>query len=111
MKKVSKYIVILISAFVVGCGVTANNDFNPADVVRQPVGTPLRFEAPTGVVLDNSSCKSPLTDPYNSIKIVLVRSNSDFGDYEVPMGKYGIAGNELLRIKCSTGEVVGVVKR
>ena len=106
-----KLILPVLLLLIVSCGTSVNNSFRAADVVRQPVGAPQRFEAPAGVVFDEFSCKSPLTDPQTGVVLRLVRSGSGFGDYDLPMGEYGVAGNELLRIKCSTGEVVGVVKK
>jgi hypothetical protein len=60
------------------------------------------------------SCRNPLVDPRDQTQIRLVRSvgggGGHRGDYEVPDGRYGVGENELLRIECSTGEPLGIVR-
>ena len=57
------------------------------------------------------ACRNPLVDPRTGVRITLVRSNSGYGDYTVPDGKYGVGEKEVLRVECATGRVVGVFKR
>ena len=104
-------LVFLVILSLSACGTNVNTNFEPTDVIRVSVGTPEMFEPPAGVRFDSFSCKSPLQDPRDGTQIIMVRSNGSMGDYAVPQGKYGIAGNELLRINCSTGEIIGVVRR
>lgn len=54
-------------------------------------------------------CRNPMVDPRDGTRLRLVRSISDRGDYEVMAGKYGVEENELLRLECSTGRVIGIV--
>ena len=60
------------------------------------------------------SCRSPLIDPRDQTQIRIVRSGGSGGghrgDYEVPAGRYGVGENELLRIECSSGEPLGIVR-
>jgi hypothetical protein len=39
------------------------------------------------------------------------RSARGLADYETPPGRYGVRENELLRLRCNTGEVLGIVRR
>jgi len=55
-------------------------------------------------------CSSPMIDPRDGTRIVLVRSNEGRGYYRVPTGRYGVHSGELLLIECETGRVIGVVK-
>ena len=80
---------------------------------REAIDVPDRFEAPAGTTMGENSCLNPLTDPRNGTKIILRTAFGDegVGDYEVPSGMYGVGSRELLRINCSTGEVMGIVPR
>lgn len=80
-------------------------------ISRAPENVPEAFVPAEGVVFDATSCKSPLIDPDDGTEIMMIRSHSTFGDYLGPEGKYGLRKRELLRINCSTGEVIGIVKR
>lgn len=53
------------------------------------------------------ACRSPLTDPRDGTRLTLVRSKAGFGDYHLDSPRYGLTGNQLLRINCSSGEAVG----
>ena len=95
-----------------GCGTTSGTR-SMRSVERQATDVPVRFEAPAGVTMGDNSCSSPLTDPRDgtSIRMVAAFGGEGVGDYEVPAGKYGVEKNELLRINCQTGEVLGIVRR
>ncbi|QYA26350.1 hypothetical protein G3I01_12815 [Gramella sp. MT6] len=98
---------LLFLAFFFGCGTTQN--FNEK-TVRPATDTPVAFEPKPGLSLDDTSCKSPLVDPRSGVEIIMVVSHDGKGDYRVPSGMYGLTGKELLRLNCSTGEVIGIVK-
>jgi hypothetical protein len=58
-----------------------------------------------------TGCHSPMIDPRNGGKLLLVRSAGGRGDYEVGEGGYGLREGELLRLDCGTGRVMGIVRR
>lgn len=95
--------------FLVSCGSTSNS-FTQEQVLRSGRDVPAYFESPIGIP-DERVCKSPLTDPRDGTKISFIRSVWPMADYEVPSGKYGVESNELLRVNCETGEVVGIVRK
>ena len=75
-------------------------------------GTPDHFlvvEAASGATSEPSgpACRSPMTDPRDGTRLTLVRSNAGFGDYQPDTQRYGLVGNQLLRINCSNGRPVG----
>jgi hypothetical protein len=75
--------------------------------------TPVRFvtedEGATG-----QGCRVVMIDPRDQTQLRLARSTQvglvHHGDYEVPAGRYGVQRNELLRLDCATGEVIGIVR-
>lgn len=91
-----------------GCGI-----FNRSEAeMRSATEVPERFFPPEGIALDNTACRSPMQDPRDGTTLLMIRSFGDGrGDYQVPNGKYGVRRGELLRINCSTGEVLGIVRR
>jgi hypothetical protein len=95
--------------FLVSCGSTSNS-FIQKEVLRNATDTPAYFESPVSFPGERV-CKSPMTDPRNGTKINFIRSSWPMADYEVPTGKYGVKSNELLRVNCETGEVVGIVRQ
>jgi hypothetical protein len=52
-----------------------------------------------------------MVDPRDETQIILVRSTPEWGDYQVPPGRYGVKTGELLRLEPATGRVFGIVKR
>ena len=109
-KKIFSILNISLFLILVGCG--ASNTFEDDDVLRVGYDTPEKFRPPSGVVLSGESCKNPMIDPRNGLSLTMVRSTSaGFADYEVPNQRYGVSKEELLRLNCATGEVVGVVRR
>jgi hypothetical protein len=75
--------------------------------------TPVRFvTADEGVA--GQGCRVMMLDPRDQTQLRLARSAqfglTHHGDYEVPAGRYGVQRNELLRLDCATGEVVGIVR-
>ncbi len=57
------------------------------------------------------ACHSPMTDPRDGTRLRLARSAGGRGDYETPEDRYGVGPEELLRLDCTTGAVVGIVPR
>jgi len=81
--------------------------------LRPAVDVPERFAAvgePVGAG-GGTTCRSPLEDRRDGTRLVMQRSAAGVADYAVPAGRYGVAGNELLRVNCSTGEPIGIVRR
>ncbi len=99
---------ILFLSAITGCGVFTNS--SKSAIIRRAENTPVFFSPPTGVILDNTSCKSPLIDKRNDTKIILISSKNGIGIYQVITGKYGIRKGELLRVDCKTGKSLGIVK-
>lgn len=85
----------------------------PTGLVQVPdhflVGDPTSAE--TREPKPGEGCHSPMVDPKDGTKLTLVRSSNGMGDYEVPEGRYGVAKGQLLRLDCSNGRPMGVVKR
>lgn len=103
----------IILLLLISCGTTGTGTRSMTPVEREATDVPVRFEDQTGVERTNNSCVSPLTDPRDGtiIKMVTSFSGKEVGDYSVPAGRYGVEENELLRINCRTGEVLGIVRR
>lgn len=95
-----------------GCA-TASGDWSAREL-RPATDTPTAFVLEGDEEVGPNECRSPLVDPRDQTHIRLVRSGRtgghQVGDYEVVGGRYGVGDNELLRIQCSTGQVLGVVR-
>ncbi len=107
--KIQTLAAMLLLLFLVSCGSTSNS-FSQEEVLRNATDTPAYFESPVSVPGERI-CKSPLKDPRDGTEISFIRASWPMADYEVPLGKYGVKGTELLRVNCESGEVVGIVKR
>ena len=99
---------LFILAFLFGCGSTQNFNEKP---VRPATDIPEAFEPKSGASFDDTACKSPLVDPRTGTEIIMVMAHDGIGDYRVPSGMYGVKSKELLRLECSTGKVLGIVKQ
>lgn len=99
--------------FLMACGSSNVENRSMKTVLRPATDAPAVFEAPAGTTMRNNGCLSPLTDPRNGTRIIMRTSFGEegMGDYVVPDGTYGVKNGELLRVNCTTGEVVGIVKR
>lgn len=90
---------------------------NPKLTARAPVDVPEHFvvgvpgTAEPAALHRGDACRNPMVDPRDGTRLRLVRSTAGEGDYAAPEGRYGLRGKELLRLRCSTGEVVGIVNR
>lgn len=78
--------------------------------LREAIDVPDHFISKTGGDMDENSCKNPLVDPRTEVEIILVESQEGMGDYRVPSGSYGVEANEMLRVDCKTGKVIGIVR-
>lgn len=56
------------------------------------------------------TCLAELVDPRDKSTVQLVRTIPGQGDYKVSAGKYGVTGDELLRVDCATGRIMGIVR-
>lgn len=107
---------VLVALLLLACG--GNSGMQSVMEHPAPVTAPAHF-----VPLDSASviapadtlagagCLTPLTDAITGIQIVLVRSESGLGDYQAPSKAYGLRDDQLLRLECNTGRVLGVVRR
>jgi len=85
----------------------------PAPVTAPPRFVPLdstKVMAPADT-LAGDGCLSPMADPVSGIQIILIRSESGLGDYLAPSGSYRLRDDQLIRLDCNTGRVVGIVRR
>lgn len=102
---------ITLVLLMAGAGCASSSTWSAA-TVRPATDTPPVFLTVDGSV-PASGCSSPLVDPRDDSRLRLMRSSSrgsvHLGDYEVPTGRYGVRGGELLRIDCGTGQPLGVV--
>lgn len=111
-RKLNSAMGAMMLLLLLSCGTTSNTR-SMTGVERQATDVPERFEAADGVIRTSNACVSPLSDPRDNTTIKLYTSFGDkeVGDYTVPQGRYGVGEDELLRINCRTGEIIGIVKR
>jgi hypothetical protein len=111
----ARYVSILV---LLAAGCSHKSTYPPDSVARPVRGTvPVRFlfdatgfQADT--MIGTPKCRTPLVDPNDGTRIVLSRAvDGTRGDYAVPEGRYGVGGDDLLRINCKTGGVIGVVPK
>jgi hypothetical protein len=107
MKSLS--IAVPASLFLAACASTGWPTEANSSVVYDTPDHFLVVEAATGATSEPSgpACRSPMSDPRNGTRLTLVRSNAGFGDYQPETQRYGLVGNQLLRINCSDGRPVG----
>lgn len=82
----------------------------PDKIERFATGTPAAFVREDGLPNATTTCLTTLVDPLDKSTVQMVRSRNGQADYRVPAGKYGVGGNELLRIDCTTGVPKGIVR-
>ena len=99
-----------------GCHGPGPDTMPGPEAVRPAVDAPARFEPGNrrarlepGDTLAGSGCLSPLIDPRDRGVARLVRSGGGLGDYAGPSGRYGAAIDDLLRVECNTGRLIGIV--
>ena len=119
MNKASALAVLLVAALPAACVHTSAMSAEVRDrlPIRPATRTPARFEPQNralrltpGDTIAGAGCVSPMIDPRDGAELRFVFSTS-YGDYEVPAGRYGAGANELLRLDCNTGRVIGLVRR
>ena len=111
MKSISIFLGATMLFFFIGGCKTASATMKDQTIIRPAVNAPEFFNPSAGVSLDESSCKSPMVDSRDGIKITLLTSSNGVGKYEVPNGAYGVKEGEALLLDCSTGKVKGITKR
>ena len=106
-----------VVAALTACAV-GSSGFPPNSSARPAVSLPPRFEpenrrlrVPDADTLAGPGCLTPLLDPRNGTAIVLSRSVTPYGDYDVPPGSYGVREGDLLRLECNEGKAIGIVRR
>jgi hypothetical protein len=94
-----------------GCATVKETLKTTPDTIERPAtGAPATFVRGDGLPNVNTACLTPMLDQRDNTTVELVRSRNGQGDYRVPAGKYGVGGNELLRIDCTTGVPKGIVR-
>jgi hypothetical protein len=83
--------------------------------LRHAEDAPFRFVTEDGTEpAPDDGCRVTMIDPRDQTPVRLVRSArmgaGYHGDYDVPPGRYGAQRDELLRLDCGTGELVGLVR-
>ena len=109
---------VAFSAGVGACALGQSGSFPADSAARVARDVPARFEpvapatrlAPADTISGNG-CTSPLRDPRDGTSLRLQRAIAPRGDYAVPAGRYGSGPDELLRLDCNTGAVIGFVRR
>jgi hypothetical protein len=106
---------LIVPAFVVLLAACAAMQRGPSDALLRPAeDTPASFATSDGAT-PADGCRTTVIDPRDQTTLRLARSAqygmSFRGDYEVAGGRYGVRAGELLRIDCTTGEVLGIVRQ
>ena len=117
-RRIAAVMVSSLLAGALGCGHHGPETMPGPEAVRPASGAPARFEPGNrrallqpADTLAGSGCLSPLIDPRDRGVARLVRSAGGVGDYAGPPGRYGAGLDELLRIECNTGRLLGLVPR
>jgi hypothetical protein len=107
---------VLLTTLSTGCIGLTNLGSPIVAPTREALDVPIQFvtedmpvEATANDTLPGSGCRSPLVDPRDGTRLRLRSSISGVGEYEVPVGRYGVNANERLRVDCNTGRALGVV--
>ena len=86
----------------------------PTAILRPAEDAPERFllddGSPVAAAVGPAACRNPLRDPRGGEPIVLERSYQGSGDYHVANGRYGAGARELIRVDCTTGAPLGIVR-
>lgn len=106
MKRVGIWVFFLAS--VAGCASTSwPTAVDPSAISATPDHF-LVVDPVTGATEPSGpDCRNPMADPRDGTRLTLVRSSAGFGDYRPDAPRYGLAGNQLLRINCSDGRPIG----
>jgi hypothetical protein len=107
---------VLLTTLSSGCIGLVNRSSPLTPPIRDALDVPIQFvtedmpvESTANDTLPGSGCRSPLVDPRDGTRLRLRSSVSGVGDYEVPVGRYGVNTNERLRVDCNTGRSLGIV--
>ncbi len=104
---------IVIAVFALTLPACVSSSFPPDAAARPATDVPSVFLGRDGADLRPARavdpCRDVMVDPRDRTDVTLVRSQAGRGDYAVPPGRYGVEANELLRLDCRTGEVIGIV--
>ena len=120
LKSAASSAVITVLLCSAGCAASALSMYPTDAPVRAASDTPERFRVGSvdtaGVLTQpqrDGACRNPMVDPRDGTRLRLVQSrpvgDDHIGDYEPPVGRYGVKPGELLRLNCGTGEAIGVV--
>ena len=117
--KLRTVVALLGTSAIASCARTSAMSAERRDTltVRPASGAPARFEprdaslrVSPGDTLAGPGCLSPMLDPRDGSEVRFLFSTS-YGEYELPVGRYGARPGELLRLECNTGRVIGLVPR
>lgn len=103
-----KILLLLLLVIMIGC--KSSDTWSDAAVYRT-IENDLSIDYPTSMEPSEQGCASPLIDTEDGSELILMRYSNGLGDYQVQQGKYGLRSGELLRIDCTTKEIIGIVSR
>ena len=69
----------------------------------------LGLDEATGARFESTGpgCRSPLVDPRDGTRLRLVESGAGVGDYLPERPRYGLTGDQRLRVDCRNGRALG----
>lgn len=102
-------VAIFLATFLAACASTGWPTEASSSAISDTPDHFLVVEVATGNNAEPSgtTCRNPMTDPRDGTRLTLVRSNAGLGDYQPATQRYGLTGDQLLRINCSDGRPVG----
>lgn len=101
---------LVLLAFMTACVTSFPEDRSARPAQEVPEAFLVREGVELRAARRTGGCRGPMVDPRDRTEIILARSQGERGDYAVPTGRYGVGRNELLRLDCATGEVIGIVR-
>jgi hypothetical protein len=111
----SRWFVSLLASLLGGCGLGSSNTYPDTAPVRTATDLPPAFaltDSTARAPAPAAFCVGRLRDPRDDTQLVLRSSQGGVvGDYEVPVGRYGVGTNEYLRVDCRTLRALGAVPR
>lgn len=109
MKSYNIFVLVVLNILLCNCASTISPS-NTNKIVKQPNSAPDQFVPVQGVDFKGDNCKNPLVDPRSGMKLKLVSSSNGYGIYLPDSLNYGMVTGDYLKIKCSDGRPVGIIR-
>jgi hypothetical protein len=105
-----------LASLLAACALGSSNTYPATAPARPATDLPATFVLMDSTTGDSTPsdrhCNSPLRDPRDDTPLILRSSQGGVvGDYEVPVGHYGVGPWEYLRVDCRTLRPLGIVPR